>query len=596
MIAKVSVGPRMSGLMMYLAGPGKANEHTNQRVITGSETLIPYAEQASLGKGSVMRISRELDADKRRTKTQMPKGHVFHASISLSADDKKLTDEQWASVAQDFMKEMGFTEVGGRSPVAWIAINHGVNLKGNPHIHIAASMVREDGTKWNQHESGKRAVKICRKLEEKYDLQRVGRDLSSVAYVRGEKESLARRQSIAEHRQLVKSGKAGTPWEALSTAEKDAAIAAKASMIGQPRVALARRIRGCAAAAVDEGEFVRRMRREGLLVRPRFGEGASTEVTGYSVADRPHFGERPIWYGGGKLGKDLTLPALRGQWDTPAAAAVPEWTAAAKGKAPTMRGMEQAEPLAGEVMVSYANEVTDLLGQLKEASANPELFAKVAREGAGIFGAWANQAGIDGDAAVKDLREVSDAFAKSAQLRENPGKAVVGGSTASRALAGHLAIGMNSRAGAVAMVRMWSHLGKSLGQGLHSHGESLRARALIEETTTKLETIHDAYRLLNPLHMSGSVTVPPAGNNATQLMGATTTKQVGESVSERAQKRGEDLRARGVPEDAIIALLHAERHSGRPRKTPPQQPATGPKRTPQATEENQQNINPRRTR
>lgn len=595
MIAKVSVGPRMSGLMMYLAGPGKSNEHTDQRVITGSETLIPYAEQASLDKGTVMRISRELDADKLRTKTEMPKGHVFHASISLSADDKQLTDEQWATVAQDFMKDMGFTEVGGRSPAAWIAINHGVNLKGNPHIHIAASMVREDGTKWNQHESAKRAVKICRKLEEKYDLQRVGKNLSSVAYVRGEKESLARRQAMAEHRQLVKAGKAGTPWEALSAQEKNAAIAAKAAVTEQPRVELGRRIRGCAAASADEGEFVRRMRREGLLVRPRFAEGSATEVTGFSVADRPHFGERPIWYGGGKLGKDLTLPALRGQWDTPAAAAVPEWTAAAKGKAPAMRGREQEGPVVGEVMVSYANEVTELLGQLKDASASPEVFAKVARQGAGIFAAWANQAGIEGDAAAQDLKAAADAFAKSAQLQEKPGRAVVGGSTASRAMAGHLAIGMNSRAGAVAMVRMWSHLGKSLGQGLESYGESYRARAMTEQTAGKLESIHAAYRLINPVQ----VPKPAEGQLVTAgpvpAVVATANKTVAQTAAERATRRGDDLRAQGVPEEAITALLHAERQSaGRPIQ-PGKQPKTGPSTAPKQAEEKQQNINPRRT-
>lgn len=596
MIAKVSVGARMSGLMMYLAGPGRSNEHTNQRVITGSETLIPYAEQASLGKGTVMQISRELDADMRRTETVMPKGHVFHASISLSADDKTLTDEQWASVAHDFMKAMEFTESGGRSPVAWIAINHGVNLKGNPHIHIAASMVREDGTKWNQHESGKRAVKICRELEEKYDLQRVGQDLSSVAYVRGEKESLARRQAMAEHRQLVKTGQEGTPWESLSPSEKNAAIAAKAAMTEQPRVVLARRIRGCAAASADEGEFVRRMRREGLLVRPRFAEGASTEVTGFSVADRPQFGERPIWYGGGKLGKDLTLPALRGQWDTPASAAVQEWTAAAKGKAPAMRGAEQAAPLAGEVMVSYANEVTELLGQLKDAGASAELFATVARQGAGIFAAWANQAGIDGDMAVKDLREASDAFAKSAQLRENPGNAVVGGSTASRALAGQLAIGMNNRAGAVAMVRMWTHMGKSLGQGLQSHGEGLRARAMIEETMGKLEAIHDAYRLINPVQVSGPGEGPATGTRATPSVEATVRKTVAETAADQSKKRSEELRAQGVPEEAITALVHAERQSTQQGNQPAQEPTTVPSTAPQRADDNQQNINPRRTR
>ena len=36
---------------------------------------------------------------------------------------------------------------------------------------------------------------------------------------------------------------------------------------------------------------------------------------GYSVARRPVEGGQPIWFGGGRLGRDLALPALRPHWD-----------------------------------------------------------------------------------------------------------------------------------------------------------------------------------------------------------------------------------------------------------------------------------------
>nr|WP_242703300.1 relaxase/mobilization nuclease domain-containing protein [Paenarthrobacter ureafaciens] len=80
---------------------------------------------------------------------EIPGGHVWHCSLSLRAEEGDLTDQKWADIAQDFMDEMGFTETSGRAPAQWVAIRHGHSKAGNDHIHIAASMVREDGTKWS---------------------------------------------------------------------------------------------------------------------------------------------------------------------------------------------------------------------------------------------------------------------------------------------------------------------------------------------------------------------------------------------------------------------------------------------------------------
>ena len=53
-----------------------------------------------------------------------------------------------------------------------------------------------------------------------------------------------------------------------------------------------------------------------MLVRRRFSTRNPGQVTGYSVAlpqDTTKAGE-PVWYGGGKLAADLTLPKLRRRW------------------------------------------------------------------------------------------------------------------------------------------------------------------------------------------------------------------------------------------------------------------------------------------
>jgi hypothetical protein len=72
-------------------------------------------------------------------------------------------------------------------------------------------------------------------------------------------------------------------------------------------------VRACAGASRNESEFVGRLREHGLQARPRYAEGAMSKVAGYSVKltdTAGHDGGRAVWYGGGRLARDLTLPAL----------------------------------------------------------------------------------------------------------------------------------------------------------------------------------------------------------------------------------------------------------------------------------------------
>ena len=52
---------------------------------------------------------------------------------------------------------MGFTEASGKAPCRWVAVRHGLSKNGNDHVHIAVSLVREDGTKAMTHNDYKRA-------------------------------------------------------------------------------------------------------------------------------------------------------------------------------------------------------------------------------------------------------------------------------------------------------------------------------------------------------------------------------------------------------------------------------------------------------
>lgn len=383
-IPNITQGDRMAGLMIYLAGPGRANEHEEPHLVAGDAALMAWHDDNELNRDAALDIANALDRAKQFYKTEVDGGHVFHCSLSLAAEEGQLSDEQWGAIANDFMKDMDFTEDGGKAPARWVAVRHGLSKNGNDHIHIVASMVRDDGTKWNSWKSKYKSQQVARALENKYGLT----ELDAVRAERGY-----------------------TPAEQ-----------AKATRQGLPEVerhSLARKVRTCATASTDEAEFVRRARQEGLLVRPRYAAGRTDVVTGYSVAERPRKGERAVWFGGNSLGRDLALPKLRSDWEsTPesATAAVAEWNAAARNRRPVAPGQETLQPSA-ELWNKYANDVSALREKLATTPHHDHVaWAQAARETAAAFGAWSKRIEPTPGPLADAARELS----KSAQLRRYP--------------------------------------------------------------------------------------------------------------------------------------------------------------------------------
>ena len=88
---------------------------------------------------------------------------------------------------------------------------------------------------------------------------------------------------------------------------------------GPDREVLRGRVRAALAGSQDWEEFTDRLRRSGVQVRERYSTRNPDEVTGYAVALLPRgtgssSDEQTIWFGGGKLAPDLSLPQLRARW------------------------------------------------------------------------------------------------------------------------------------------------------------------------------------------------------------------------------------------------------------------------------------------
>ena len=165
MIGKITTGSSGRRLVRYLFGPGKANEHTDQRVITsglvlGGEALaggnLSHDEIADLGAG--------LDEAHEIFGTDPKGGHILHLSLSLPPGDRHLSDDQWGEIATVAMTALGF-ESDGMQPAAWVAVGHGTSANGNQHVHIAATLVRIDGSRVNTWQSKKVLSGICAEIE-----------------------------------------------------------------------------------------------------------------------------------------------------------------------------------------------------------------------------------------------------------------------------------------------------------------------------------------------------------------------------------------------------------------------------------------------
>jgi hypothetical protein len=381
MIPNIIRGSRMSGLLLYLASTDSdktKNSHTDPHLVGGDAAIMAWYDDGVLDRDDAVAIAKHLDQPRKAygvevlqkdfrwdpvKRERVENGHkqadVWHCSLSLRAEEGALTDQQWGDIANDFVDAMGFTEASGKAQCRWVAVNHGTSENGNHHIHIAVSLVREDGTKASTHGDYKRAQTTCRELETKYGLE----ELSSVHSTRG-----------------------------YDRAEKATAVRDDREM---HRASLARKVRASASASATEAEFVRRARDTGMLVRPRYAKNTTDVIVGYSVAERPGHGDRPIWFGGGTLASDLKLGALREEWpDTPhlATEAAAEWNAAARNKRKvSTNGPENATPPA-EMWVEYTRNATALVEQLRALPRDDHAtWAKAARDVSGAFAAWSHR-------------------------------------------------------------------------------------------------------------------------------------------------------------------------------------------------------------
>ncbi|MFC9489723.1 mobilization protein [Streptomyces hydrogenans] len=341
-------GKRTIGLLYYLYGPGRAEEHVDPHLVASWDHAAPDPGRDT--EATYRQLQQLLDQPLALlTDDQRAKPHVWHLSVRNGPSDRTLSDEEWGDVARRMVTAAGIDDPDQGAGCRWVAVRH-----ADDHIHILATLAREDGYRPDLDRDAVRVQAEARLLEQELGLRRL----------KPGDGTAAQRPTSAERHKAERQGRERTAREELRET-----------------------VRRAVAGAVGEEEFFGRLAAAGLLVKTRVAP--SGDLLGYKVAlpdDRNKDGE-PVYYPGARLAPDLSLPRIRERWsaDTvpqgdvtvrplrrPAAPATARRSTAAVAWQALLI-VEQGEDGLAAAHIAAAGEVLDALAKTSAAHTRSDL-------------------------------------------------------------------------------------------------------------------------------------------------------------------------------------------------------------------------------
>jgi len=280
MIGRVlSRGDDVRGLLHYLFGKGKKAQHVNPHLVAAwiqPADLEPPCRKD--GRRNFNRLVGLLELPVQLARGKVADKYVYHVAVRCAPGDPDLGDGAWNHITTEIMHRTGLSERGREDQgVRWVAVHHGDN-----HVHIVATLARQDRQPAWPKNDYYRIAEALRDIEKEYGLQ----------FLVQADRTAARGLTRPETEMASRTGR-----------EPDRSV-------------LYRHVRAVAAAARTEEEFLAAIEARGLKVRLRYSKAQPSEITGYAVALDHGPGRTTVWYSGGKLAADLTLPKLRRKWST----------------------------------------------------------------------------------------------------------------------------------------------------------------------------------------------------------------------------------------------------------------------------------------
>ncbi|MFG3282059.1 relaxase/mobilization nuclease domain-containing protein [Streptomyces sp. NPDC048111] len=344
-------GDRTIGLLYYLYGPGRAEEHDDPHLVTSFDGMAPDPGRTADFATAIKNLAHLLDQPVQALPEHArPAKHVWHTSVRTAPGDRTLSEDEWADVAHRVVAATGIDPGGGEPGCRWVVVRH-----ADDHIHIVATLVCEDGSRPDDFRSGKRAQAECRLIEKELGLTLVDAGDGTAA----------KRPTSAERHKAERQGREQTAREELRET-----------------------VRRAMAGAAGEEEFFDRLAAAGLLIRKR--QAPSGDLLGYKVAltDDRNEDNEPVYFAGSTLAPDLSLPRIRERWSAPqldpAAAAPDDRASTPSGPAQARRHAAaaawQAILLIGQgsdqqaaALIAASGEVLDALAKTSAAHTRKQL-------------------------------------------------------------------------------------------------------------------------------------------------------------------------------------------------------------------------------
>ncbi|GAA2263726.1 relaxase/mobilization nuclease domain-containing protein [Kitasatospora cystarginea] len=274
MISKPKRGANTLGALVYLYGPGRANEHTDPHIVASWDGFAPDPGRDPEATLRQLRDALDLHVVRYRAKREFDK-HVYHRIVRAADTDRTLSDEEWEAIAHRVVAAAGIAPEGDPDGCRWIAVHHGDN-----HIHILATLVRADLIQADLWEDQYKVEDELTKIEREYGLK----DLSDTR-TREYRNAIPKRAKGAELRKAQRLGREETDRDRLRVG-----------------------VRRALAGAAGEEEFHARLAEQGIRFEIRRKPSGDPSGCTFTLDDGQVGKE--VWFSGSKLAADLTLPKI----------------------------------------------------------------------------------------------------------------------------------------------------------------------------------------------------------------------------------------------------------------------------------------------
>lgn len=343
MIPKVILGQGDTRrLIAYLFREGTANEHVDPHLVASWNGFAPDPGRSPHRdpKEVERQLHTQLDQPVAMLGRRAPKTTVWHCPVRAAPEDPILTDTQWAEIARRIVAAAGIAPTGDTEACRWVAVRH-----ADDHIHIAATLVRQDGRRPKRDHDIRAVQKEARQIEIDYGLRRL---------------------------------KPGDGTAAKRPTSKEVFKARRLGHDATSREILRLRVRRAMAAASTEAEFFALLKATGVTVRLKLGPSGDALGCNFALPGDTNDKGEPVFYAGSTLAGDLSLPKIRQRLATTSPEPMPvrpgnPWHQATAATERIPHRLSHSNDEAAQGQLAALGGALDLLPLAAPASARAEL-------------------------------------------------------------------------------------------------------------------------------------------------------------------------------------------------------------------------------